>query len=442
MRYSIVFVSICMLMLLFSHKSHVPEVFERYSYEYFSLVCVMTLCVIVVGWIFINKDRWELFYRRATTYPLIPTTISCVAVLVVVDGLWDILTVNPLILLLGFFTFAVGFLGSYHPQKILQKTALLTMAIVVSLVVVNILFATFLLHAKIPEDEKSFYREISYSWPQKITKEKPEDTLRILGLCDSFGRAGGHENYHYILQKYFIAQGRKVEVVNFSAGGYEPLHQLYILKKFAAQYQPDVVIHGFFVGNDFANPDTNTSAFAGISVRKRGGIMKLRPHSWVLFQWLRNYYKARNNVVAPGVFKKETFLAIEYERLQICRPYPPAKVRWRDTISIVEQIRKYTQSIHAKYMMMIHPDQFQSDKELQTQLQVQYSIEWKDYQLDIPQKFLRSYCQKNNIPCLDLLPYFKDSEDVLYLKQNTHYNELGNKLAAQKIYAFLQEKKW
>ena len=419
-RYTIVFVSICVLILLFSHKSHVPEVFDRYSYDYFALLCVMVFNVVTIGFVCIKKSCWNIFFERVKTYPVMSTLMSCIGVFVIVDGGWDLLTVNPVVILLFFAAFIFALLGSRNPQNILQKTALILVGIVSSLAVVNVLFSSFLLHAKIPEDETSFYREISCSWPQEITKEKPADTLRILGLSDSFGRAGGHENYHYLLQKYFTRESRKVEVVNFSAGGYEPLHQLYVLKKFAKQYQPDIVVHGFFVGNDFANPDTNTSEFAGISVRKRQGVMKFRPHSWVLFQWLRNYYKAQNNIVAAGVFKKDTFLAIEYERLQICRPHPPAKVRWRDTISIVEQIRKYTQSIQAKYVMVIHPDQFQSDKELQSQLQTQYSIDWKNYRLDLPQKFLQSYCKENNVLCLDLLPYFKESEDVLYLKQNTH----------------------
>ncbi|WP_372368302.1 hypothetical protein [Candidatus Uabimicrobium sp. HlEnr_7] len=439
-RWGFVTINLCVLLVLFFHKSHEPQVFSRYSYNYFTLLCIEAINIIVISWIFINKKRYQIFYQRLLTYQVIPIAITITALLLVTDCFIDLMIVPAPILLLFFVIFALVFLASHHPRKVITKITLAATTIVVSIALTEVVFNTFLLTSKIPENEKSFEREISSSWPQKISPNKPKNTLRILGLCDSFGRAGGHKNYHYLLQNLFAKENKKVEIINFSVGGYEPLHQLYILQKFAAKYQPDIVVHGFFVGNDFANPDTNTSQFAEISVRKRSGIMKFRPHYWGLSQWLRNYYKTRKNVINnKKMFKKNTFLTIEYQRLQICRPFPPPKIKWSETIAIIDKIRKHTQNIRAKYIMVIHPDQFQSDRVLQSQLQTKYEIKWQDYQLKLPQKFLSVYCQKNDIQYLDLLPYFESNNKELYLQQNTHYNAEGNQIAAEKIYEFLRE---
>jgi hypothetical protein len=95
--------------------------------------------------------------------------------------------------------------------------------------------------------------------------KKPEGTYRIVILGDSYGWTGGLEkNYTAILEKKLKAHyGEKIEIVNT---GYPMTHtgeQYEILRKYAIQYNPDLVFLDFYTGNDF---------FDALPFRKRVGL--------------------------------------------------------------------------------------------------------------------------------------------------------------------------
>ncbi len=87
---------------------------------------------------------------------------------------------------------------------------------------------------------------------------KPPGTYRIVFLGDSFSWAGGREdNYVAVARRLLTARfpDHKLDVIN---AGYPMTHtgeQLALLKKFVLQYEPDMVVLGFFAGNDFVDGD-------------------------------------------------------------------------------------------------------------------------------------------------------------------------------------------
>src|SRR4051812_29196942 len=88
--------------------------------------------------------------------------------------------------------------------------------------------------------------------------QPPQGVFRILVIGDSFGWAGGMDgNYTAILEKSLndVAPGRPVEVINASLPMSHTGDQLVLLKKFGLQFQPDLVLLGFFAGNDFLDAD-------------------------------------------------------------------------------------------------------------------------------------------------------------------------------------------
>ena len=86
--------------------------------------------------------------------------------------------------------------------------------------------------------------------------DKPDGTFRILIVSDSFGWAGGRDgNYTEILERLLVehyGEGR-IEVINSGYPMTDTGEQLAMLRKFGLQYDPDLVILGFFVGNDFVD---------------------------------------------------------------------------------------------------------------------------------------------------------------------------------------------
>jgi hypothetical protein len=91
-------------------------------------------------------------------------------------------------------------------------------------------------------------------------EQRTEGVFRVLVVGDSFSWAGGREgNYTTLLERKLEDHYgyHKVDVIN---AGYPMTHtaqQLAMLKKYGLRYNPDMVILGFFVGNDFIDATPN-----------------------------------------------------------------------------------------------------------------------------------------------------------------------------------------
>ncbi|MEG3842361.1 SGNH/GDSL hydrolase family protein [Microcoleus sp. herbarium14] len=93
------------------------------------------------------------------------------------------------------------------------------------------------------------------------TKAKPANTLRVAVLGDSFTEA-----IHVPVEQTFwsklerklgnceAVKGRKkVEAINFGVQGYGTAQELIMLRKKVWDYNPDIVVLAFFIGNDVIN---------------------------------------------------------------------------------------------------------------------------------------------------------------------------------------------
>ena len=83
-------------------------------------------------------------------------------------------------------------------KGIVFRVVVVLLGIVVGLYAFELAFRQlFLVHA-VPRTEREFERLVARSWPRAVLPEKPEGTIRILGLADSFGLAGGAEKIVYL----------------------------------------------------------------------------------------------------------------------------------------------------------------------------------------------------------------------------------------------------
>ncbi len=343
-------------------------------------------------------------------------------------------------------------LSSRSPGDVLSKITLLVISFAIALTGCEIFFRLVLLQNQMPRTDADFAITVSSGWPRRISLEKGPGVIRILGLADSFGRAGDLENYHYILEHHLREQSPRFEIVNFSVGGYDLAEELTILKRFGRRYRPDIVLHGFFVGNDFWIPDGEPFAFGGIPLRRQTDLDSWRPRHFVLREWIEDFFVAgqstfltigrRNQSAVSGVLSNDEFLRIERRRMAITRggiSYDDEI--WTDVSRQLDQIRDEVNRMGAKYMMVIHPDQFQVETSLFNELCERYHANPADYDVGRPQRFLWQYCKSRQIPCVDLLPAFsqKGHHGGLYLLRGTHYNANGNTLAAMTLFQFLKE---
>jgi lysophospholipase L1-like esterase len=89
---------------------------------------------------------------------------------------------------------------------------------------------------------------------EMVAPKKPDGTLRIACLGDSqtFGhRVADDESWPAALQSALRARfpARRIEVLNFGVGGYDAEQEVALLEDRALDYEPDIVVLGFFVND-------------------------------------------------------------------------------------------------------------------------------------------------------------------------------------------------
>jgi SGNH hydrolase-like domain, acetyltransferase AlgX len=290
--------------------------------------------------------------------------------------------------------------------------------------------------------------------------QRDPGTFRVLVLGDSFGWAGGKDgNYTALLEEKLsaaAASGRRVEVIN---AGYPQTHtgeQLLMLEKYGLQYEPDLVVLGFFAGNDFVDADPNrkriivNDIYIDIDKRKEFTLFgyPIVPKSrFLLFvqqkykvfrERLRNQTPAHANEDATlqGTFSEDTFLAVEGDRIHFCNLEYFRQGRYAPNINFIfESLRKMRDLLQARgipLIVAILPDEFQVEDELAARTFSRFNLDPRNYDLALMQKVLRGFLNLEHIPYVDMLERFKEAgkRESLYLLRDTHWNDAGNRLAA------------
>jgi hypothetical protein len=296
---------------------------------------------------------------------------------------------------------------------------------------------------------------------KNVFKKKP-GTFRILGLGDSFSvyLCDKGQNYNNLLQKDFIAKGRgDVELVNAGMEAIGPGYYWHILKKYGDLFQPDLVLVGFFVGNDFEEADFAINI--GNYIREPEDLIKRysrywRFRNWRLYRFCKNKYnrfrdeqlKKQEIKKCPpqqvGTFSQETFLEVERTRSWIFDKNKQDNLQknWRECTAILLKMKDWCDRRKIKLVVAILPDQFQVDAELRRVIFAKYKrIKEENIDLAQPDNLIVNFCRAQNIRCLDLLGQFQEQGKTrqLYALRDTHWNEAGNRLAADLIFAYLEK---
>lgn len=94
----------------------------------------------------------------------------------------------------------------------------------------------------------------------EVSFKKPTDTIRIAVLGDSFTSAvqvNLEKTYTKVIEKELEKcpglQGKKIETINFGVDGYGTAQELFTLQQKVWDYDPDLVVLGFYIGNDIMN---------------------------------------------------------------------------------------------------------------------------------------------------------------------------------------------
>lgn len=320
------------------------------------------------------------------------------------------------------------------------------------------------------------------------------DIFRMLILSDSFNWAGGQQgNYTALLENQFREHygQHQVDVINAGYPGTHTAEQLALLKKYGLQYNPHLVVLGFFVGNDFFDADPYRKRIIVndlyIDIDRRQELIifgyPIIPKSRLLL-FIQQKYKifreaarsqqshqlpqsqlvATTEAIAldepetsPGILSLEKFLDVERGRMSFCN-IEKLQNGDRDAninyiLDSISEMNAILQARNIKFIVAIYPDEYQVNDHLLNQLQSTFYLNLDDYDITCQQNILISHLESNNIPYIDLTPRFRVEQQNrhLYLFQEPHWNSHGNQLAKDILFehlvkitdsVFAPEEKW
>jgi lysophospholipase L1-like esterase len=295
--------------------------------------------------------------------------------------------------------------------------------------------------------------------------ERSGAALRILVLGDSFNWAGGRSgNYVALLEDAFEREHGEgaVEVINAGYPGTHTAEQLVALRKFGLQYAPDLVVLGFFAGNDFLDADPWRKRIIVNDVRldidrREERVWLGRPvvPVWRFGAFLSQRAKALAATHAKAeanppqgergavTFSEDQFLSIERGRLEIANVDAHREGRFDERLQHIfgalDAMAALLEARGIDLLVAIHPDEFQVDPGLLDRILARYTVPRDAFDLELPQRILREHLDARGIAYVDLLETFRDAARTrpLYLVRNTHWNRAGNQLAADTLHQAL-----
>ena len=324
----------------------------------------------------------------------------------------------------------------------------------------------FRVRAYYPVDQGTMTNKFGFN-DHDYPLQKTPGIYRILVVGDSFGWAGGREgNYTAVLERRLENHYgyHRVDIIN---AGYPMTHtaeQLVMLKKYGLQYHPDLLILGFFVGNDFIDGNPNRKRIVVNDVyididKRREHIILGYP---IVFQsrlllYVKQKYKIftelrRAEAAEPGqqlsqeergTFAEGTFLDIERARLEFFNTNSSRKTRSQKNINYILQsiaeMDALLKSRNIKFIVAIYPEVFQINKTLLKAIFERFPLRLEDYDLDLAQNILKSFLQSKDISYIDFTDRFRSEgqEKDLYLLRDPHWNRSGNQLAADILFETL-----
>ena len=307
---------------------------------------------------------------------------------------------------------------------------------------------------------------------KEISSTKPENTIRIAVLGDSFTAA-----VQVPLEKTFVKRieaelesceafkGKKIETINFGVDGYGTAQEFLTLRKKVRQYQPDIVVLAFFIGNDVIDNSRKLESnhFRPFFVYENGELVLDSSFNQLdinegnrymmtmidyLPAWLVNNLRILQLIKKLEVDNKKRNLTDHFEKIKANNFVDPPDSTWAEAWQITEEllvkIAEEVKQQEANFLLVtigtalqVNPDKVGREN---------YMKSFKIEDLSYPSKRLEKLGENYNFPVVDLVKPFQnyadESQVCLHGFENTamcvgHWNAEGHKLAGKIIAAKL-----
>lgn len=304
-------------------------------------------------------------------------------------------------------------------------------------------------------------RDVEHTW------DKPAGHKRVLVLGDSFIEAL-HVSLEVTAGRQLEAQlnagrGPRVEVISAGVSGYGTAAESLFFEKDLKRYQPDVVILGFYPGNDVKNNSSTLEDYLQPQYGPDGALLRIVNRQKVpraarskAFQFVRQTILLRqpalaDRLVALGILAPAAVRQAP-QRDGVPLDYgvyaravdPEWEEAWSKTEKLLDDLRNNVEKGGARFVVMIlsSRDQIYADSWAQI-VGANAAMQKRAWDLDAPQRRVEAWCRGRAASCFALTPAFREAAagggPPLHYPHDGHWTAAGHKLAATVTEQYLRE---
>ena len=311
--------------------------------------------------------------------------------------------------------------------------------------------------------------------------ENPDGIPRIVVLGDSFMEAfsvESEETFYSQLASRLREAGKPVEVINLGVGGYGTLQEYLVYMAVGRRYRPDVVVLGFYFGNDLHNNDQELETILHSGTGTAASRPFLDPDRIDEFAITNIDYEAAMQRYNDAVQARDTQLHRLGEHLAIFRALDLAKARlfptrvrksvtpqeqkdfvalgmhlceeppaftsaWKNTSRVLEQLNGVVQAQDAELLIFTVTAEHEVDPALMRTVEADYhDLDALCLETAPAYQRLREISEELGITYVDLLPDFRRDAAAGqdFFLADRHWNAAGHALAAARVSEAVRER--
>ena len=254
-----------------------------------------------------------------------------------------------------------------------------------------------------------------------------------LGDSFTFGMGVEHEST-WVAQ---LASLKRKEIMNLGVPGWGPQQYTRALERFGPSLKPKVVFYGLY-RNDLQDV-LHFDQWSRDPRPKQAIEAFLRIHS-ITFNLFRILPAASVNRGAETILLDN--FEFKFNSKKVTQAFIDDRNRFASAWSItkreIERAINYSQNLSATFVLLYLPSKEEAYWELIRQKDL--GLKSYDDSVDILRSRIPEFCKAREIRCLDLTPAFrlKAAQGIkLYYSHDSHWNEAGNRVAAEEIGGYL-----
>ncbi|MEC4676503.1 MAG: SGNH/GDSL hydrolase family protein [Nitrospirota bacterium] len=291
-------------------------------------------------------------------------------------------------------------------------------------------------------------------WWKEVSRENPLKKTRIAFVGDSFTFGVWADTPEKTLVGVFDSQmnPEEYEVLNFGVPGVGPPDIELQLRERVLAFKPDYVILVFYNGNDFRDAYFGMNKYKmvdGIAVWNDSVEKKIIPEAFRKKTSVKDYLKKSaifrrfdrlismhlaGNRRSEAGFDFSASKLFGAQSFWSTKDYPEVALKARDlALRDLDNIRKVVSEHNIQLVIVAIPYEEQV---------YAASLTGKDYDVTLPQKYVREFAKAHSIPYLDMLPilrsYVRQETEDIYVPNDIHFNNNGHYIVGKAIADFFK----